>query len=80
MKIALFSSSNLARLNGWFPCGLSLDRYQNPSRIRQLDARDFQWRPKEKDGSSQYSTAKSNTRNPPSFPPPTQYQLFPGFL
>jgi hypothetical protein len=56
---------------------LSLDRYRNPSRIRQFDARDFQWRPKEEDGSSQYLTAKSNTRNPPSLPPPTQYQLFP---
>ena len=81
MKIALFSSSNSARLNGWFPCGLSLDRYRNPSRYVNSMLAIFQWKPKEKDGSSlQYSTAKSNTRNPPSFPPPTQFQLFPGFL
>ena len=80
MKIALFSSSNSAHFNGWFPCGLSLDRYRNPSRIRQFDVRGFQWRSKEKDRSSQCSTAKSSTRNPPFFPSPTQYQLFPGFL
>ena len=80
MKIALFSSSNSAHFNGWFPCGLSLDRYRNPSRIRQFDVRGSQWRTKEKDRNSQCSTPKSNTRNPPFFPSPTQYQLFPGFL